>query len=281
MLWYMDLGPKPQQFEGFLGMLMEQCCPGTAYYQACDELAARVLDSRSIQEYEATFSALMLRLPRLTEDEKMDKFKCGLATQIRAFMQLAEPKRLRETIRQAVNTDVALHPERARTASAVSMRCHFRRGHIACECTATAVHSMEVEDSDLELNVLEDRHSDTKMGPGDGHAWFASFWTLYHITAPVVPSTGPSGRMGNDRYTVGHRGTQNGLLRTIAMVNRCMVYAIVDSGASHTFISAETAARCGTIPIKKGSGKPRLAHSDEMEAYGRSFADIAAAVAIF
>ena len=85
-------------WKDFKKALIDQFKPVNAVKTARDKLA-NLKQAKSVQEYVNKFRSLILEIPGITEDEKIDRFIRGLKEKIRMEVELREPTTLNETIR--------------------------------------------------------------------------------------------------------------------------------------------------------------------------------------
>ena len=84
--------------------MVEQFKPVNSKKAAQDKLAV-LQQKKSVQEYATAFRALLLEIPGIQEDEKIDHFIRGLKENIRLEVELQEPNSLSKTIRIADRYD--------------------------------------------------------------------------------------------------------------------------------------------------------------------------------
>ena len=91
-------------WRSFKNALTDQFKPVNAIKTARDKLAS-IKQVKSVQEYSANFRSLVLEIPGITEDEKIDRFSRGLKDNVRLEVELREPATLNEAIKVADRYD--------------------------------------------------------------------------------------------------------------------------------------------------------------------------------
>jgi len=105
-------------WRSFKNALTEQFKPVNAVKTARDKLAS-IKQVKSVQEYSANFRSLVLEIPGITEDEKIDRFSRGLKDNVRLEVELREPATLNEAIKVADRYDtITFQHNKARPESA-------------------------------------------------------------------------------------------------------------------------------------------------------------------
>jgi hypothetical protein len=112
-IWYRAVrsGELPEELSvrtwaEFVQGLHDNFRPMNAVKLARDRLATLTM-SGSVREYISDFRNIVLDIPRMAEDEKMDRFTRGLKPSLRREVDLKEPEKLEDAIRIAERLDAS------------------------------------------------------------------------------------------------------------------------------------------------------------------------------
>lgn len=107
--WYMlvQSGQAPGTWEEFCGAVRNEFVPQDSVRRARDRLRGLV-QKTSVSTYLSMFRNIVIAIPGMSEDEKLDRFCAGLKPQVRLEVLKGNPETLNDASTIALNVDNAL-----------------------------------------------------------------------------------------------------------------------------------------------------------------------------
>lgn len=260
--------------------LKEQFLPCNTAYIAREALKKLRQNRGPVREYVKKFSSLMLDIKNMSEEDKMFNFLDGLDNWPRAELQRAKPKDLASAIAIA-DSLVDFRPDRAPTdpskekgkAKATSFQKKPKKDTSKKKYTSGGDAGKQKKSYSSEANtnksyagcficqgphrardcpkkeklnalVTEEEETDSDGGPSRVNP-------LQLLNAIKAESDGP----------------QKGLMYVKTLINKKVVYAMVDTGASHNFIAKRMAKSLG-LTVSQHSSRIKAVNSQAQPVLG-------------
>ncbi|KAA8494420.1 hypothetical protein FVE85_2661 [Porphyridium purpureum] len=106
--WYVHLAQKPETFSDFLGELTARFRPMDFAKRARDQLAETRQGDKSVEDYVVAFDSLCLKIPDIGSAEKLDRFVRGLNERVRIEVLLRQPSTYEDGLTKALDVDSVL-----------------------------------------------------------------------------------------------------------------------------------------------------------------------------
>ncbi|KAA8499353.1 Copia protein [Porphyridium purpureum] len=258
-LWWSVLDPKPVRFDDFLQAFRREFEPIASDQVARDRLAACAQRNRSVHDYANDFGNCLLRLPSVGDSERLDRFVRGLQSKIQIQVLLRQPASYHEALRAALAVDAV-----------------FRQSVHASAFAEKDAAPMDLGSAEAPRRQTRAPNRKSKKRPKNQQRTVPR-------SAPQAPSR--TARVGADTcHNCGRRGhwaaecthelgvaefeigaaalAKSDLIQLPVFINGHASNAVVDTGATATFVSEAVCNKLRVPFTKSGSNGPRIRLAD-------------------
>ncbi|KAA8490366.1 hypothetical protein FVE85_8519 [Porphyridium purpureum] len=267
-LWWSILDPRPQSFAAFLVAVRQQFEPAEPERQARDHLAACSQRNRPVSEYASDFADCLLQISAVVDGEKFDRFVRGLAPKVQIQVRLKAPTTYESAVHAALSVDPVY-----RQAAAPSPHHGSSSGFAPMDLRGVEHDGFQrrrAQGLGKKKAVRSKRQQQSSTTPGDRRQGGAKP-TGSHVneSRDRCRRCGERGHWANECLNQHELGMLEFQLRTVdmpahkllkmaALIDGLPISAVVDTGATATFLSLDLCERIG-LRIKTGGPRsPQL-----------------------
>lgn len=160
LMWYRSTNPSHLPWDDFKKALTDEFMPINAVREARDHLA-RITQGDSVRTYLSRFRSLCMRVPNISEDEKLDRFLRGLDPELRMECELRSCTTVDEAARIAERVYATMKGVRPRQQSFKPTKTPYQPRY-----RDSGPQPMELGALPMELQVKA-REAESKLSQGD------------------------------------------------------------------------------------------------------------------